>query len=252
MKIRTRTLCAAFGVCAMAFSVPAQSQDLGYGITLLNGDMNGDMQRDVSDGVFLLTHLFRGGPAPVPMATCDDDPALIENGDTNGDATVDVSDAIRLFGWLYLGGAAPVEPCFEGAGAEANPAEVVIIENGFPAPRVNPCNGDLIVFGGKIIGVTRTTVQPDGGLQLIFIASWANLTGTGIPSGTEYKVLGGARIVFNFGPDASTSTAVSQERFVTAGGEPNGSVQFVIHSTRNANGDVTVDFTNVDFVCHGD
>jgi hypothetical protein len=74
-----------------------------------NGDTNGDWKRDLGDAVYLLSYLYRGGPAPAPVVggLC---PAEIErglNGDSSGDGRLDVSDAIAFLGWIFHGGAEP-------------------------------------------------------------------------------------------------------------------------------------------------
>lgn len=55
-------LCGPAGLAAE----PTQS----WGFALENGDANGDEQRDLSDGIYILGHLFLGGPAPLPLAHC--------------------------------------------------------------------------------------------------------------------------------------------------------------------------------------
>jgi hypothetical protein len=103
----------------------------GVGFALENGDSNGDLQRDLSDGVHLLQHLFLGASAPVPLATCAGAAPRVKNGDSNGDGIVDVSDGISLLCWLFQGGREPVPACgASGAGAG----------NGNPNPRVIPTN----------------------------------------------------------------------------------------------------------------
>ncbi len=37
-----------------------------------NGDMNGDGSRDLTDAIYMLSWLFRGGPGPVPLACAQD------------------------------------------------------------------------------------------------------------------------------------------------------------------------------------
>ncbi len=49
----------------------ALAQDDGGRIATQNGDVNGDTALDVSDAVYLLVHLFRGGPEPVAFAQSD-------------------------------------------------------------------------------------------------------------------------------------------------------------------------------------
>ena len=79
-----------------------------------NGDSNGDNALDLSDAIYLLGHLFQGGPAPVlfcdPVgqkeAECAD-----TSGDSNGDNALDLSDAVYLLGHLFQGGPGPLPKC---------------------------------------------------------------------------------------------------------------------------------------------
>ena len=83
-----------------------------------NGDTNGDGRRDLSDGIYLLLHLFLGGAAPVSGSCPELPPCLVpqivvvENGDTNGDSRRDVADAVTLLEWLFRAGRPPVPLCF--------------------------------------------------------------------------------------------------------------------------------------------
>jgi len=90
---------------------------LDWGFAVDNGDVNGDQSRDVSDVIYVLSHLFTGGPGPVPLAYCGVSRPAVENGDTNGSGYVDVSDPIRLLGWLFSGGAEPTPACAPGEGS---------------------------------------------------------------------------------------------------------------------------------------
>lgn len=110
-----------FGVVVAASLVTFCSGDLraqqpGAGFSLENGDANGDLQRNLTDGVYLLSHLFLGSPPPVPLALCGGVPAAIENGDANGDLSLDISDPVRLLNWLFIAGPEPVAPCGGGEG----------------------------------------------------------------------------------------------------------------------------------------
>jgi len=87
-----------------------------------NGDSNGDNALDLSDAVYLLSHLFQGGPAAVLF--CDpagpkEEGCAAENGDSNGDNALDLSDGIYLLGHLFQGGLPPVDICENLAGPEA-------------------------------------------------------------------------------------------------------------------------------------
>ena len=54
--------------------------------TLLNGDVNGDQILDMSDAVYLLIHLFNGGPEPIACADSDEiwDEVRAIEGEVNG------------------------------------------------------------------------------------------------------------------------------------------------------------------------
>lgn len=62
------------------------------------GDTNGDGQVSVSDVVFLISYLFRGGPAPYPS----------QNADANGDSQVTLSDVVYLISYLFKSGNPPI------------------------------------------------------------------------------------------------------------------------------------------------
>ena len=80
------------------------------GLIFLRGDANGDGRRDISDPIFVLDFLFRGGGS----GRCDD------AADANDDGAIDISDAITLLDHLFGGGPALPEP-FEGPGIDPTP-----------------------------------------------------------------------------------------------------------------------------------
>lgn len=61
------------------------------------GDANGDGVIDLGDILFLISYLYKGGPAPNPLWT----------GDANSDGLVDLGDVLYLVSYLYKGGPAP-------------------------------------------------------------------------------------------------------------------------------------------------
>ncbi len=65
------------------------------------GDANGDKNVNIGDGVFLLTHIFQGGPAPEPAAA----------GDCNCDTSVNIGDAVYILGHIFLEGLPPCYHC---------------------------------------------------------------------------------------------------------------------------------------------
>ena len=62
------------------------------------GDANGDGKVSVSDVIYLINYLFKGGPAPLP---------ILQVGDANCDGKVTVSDVIYLINYLFKGGPPP-------------------------------------------------------------------------------------------------------------------------------------------------
>jgi hypothetical protein len=65
------------------------------------GDANSDGAVDISDVVFLISHIFSGGSAP---AKCGYNKG---KGDANGDGTLDISDAVYLIARIFSGGQPP-------------------------------------------------------------------------------------------------------------------------------------------------
>jgi hypothetical protein len=61
------------------------------------GDANHDTKCNVSDAVFVISYVFKGGAAP----SCK------QEGDANADTKVNVSDAVYIISYVFKGGAAP-------------------------------------------------------------------------------------------------------------------------------------------------
>jgi hypothetical protein len=66
-------------------------------ITFRHGDPNGDGNLNVSDVIYTINYLFKGGAAPYPFLA----------GDANCDGNVNVSDVIYLINYLFKGGPPP-------------------------------------------------------------------------------------------------------------------------------------------------
>jgi len=61
------------------------------------GDVNVDDVVDLGDVLYLISYLYKGGPAPDPL----------EVGDCDCDGVVDLGDVLFLINYLYKGGPAP-------------------------------------------------------------------------------------------------------------------------------------------------
>jgi hypothetical protein len=62
------------------------------------GDANDDGLVNIGDAVYIVTYIFRSGPAP----SCP------QQGDVNADSKTNVGDAVYLVNWLFRSGPAPV------------------------------------------------------------------------------------------------------------------------------------------------
>ncbi len=65
------------------------------------GDADGNESINVSDAVYIIAYIFKGGPAPDPLCVADAD----------GNDTVNISDAVYLINYVFKGGPPPVETC---------------------------------------------------------------------------------------------------------------------------------------------
>jgi hypothetical protein len=85
--------CITFGSNGVIYAFRTLATEPGYTV----GDANGDGIIDVTDAIYVLNYLFKGGPAPDPL----------EAGDANCDSIVDVTDAIFILNYLFKGGPEP-------------------------------------------------------------------------------------------------------------------------------------------------
>ena len=66
-------------------------------VQFLRGDANGDKKVTIADIVYLVSYLFKHGPAPNP----------IQSGDANCDGKVTIADIVYLVAYLFKGGPLP-------------------------------------------------------------------------------------------------------------------------------------------------
>jgi len=77
---------------------PGGSDIISYGcLPYLRGDLDQDNETTLGDVLFLVSYLYKGGPAPDP----------IELGDVNRNDLVDLGDLLYLIAYLYKGGSPP-------------------------------------------------------------------------------------------------------------------------------------------------
>ena len=66
-------------------------------VSYMYGDANGDRVVNVADGVFVVTYVFKGGPAPEPL----------EAGDADCNDACNVADAVYIINFVFKGGPEP-------------------------------------------------------------------------------------------------------------------------------------------------
>lgn len=72
------------------------------GIDCVPGDADNSGGVDVDDIVYLVAHIFSGGPPPVPLECC---------GDADGSGGIDIDDVVYLVNYIFGGGPPPVDAC---------------------------------------------------------------------------------------------------------------------------------------------
>jgi hypothetical protein len=75
------------------------SDNLSILLNFLRGDCNGDGVIALGDVVYLITYLYKNGPAPIPL----------QAGDLNCNGVVDLGDVVYIITYLYKAG--PPPPC---------------------------------------------------------------------------------------------------------------------------------------------
>ncbi|MDD4050802.1 MAG: C10 family peptidase [candidate division Zixibacteria bacterium] len=79
------------------FSTSTYSSDVYTFLTTMIGDANGDGTLNVGDAIYIISYIFREGPAPDPIVSAD----------ANCDGKINVSDAVYLINYIFRGGPPP-------------------------------------------------------------------------------------------------------------------------------------------------
>ena len=101
------------------------------------------------------------------------------------------------------------------------------------------CDGtDFNVTAGDFQIVTHETLTPSGAYHLT-VEGTAQGVKAVAPSGATYRVPGGFKIEVNLTPGATVMTETDVLNVVGQGAAPNFTVRAVVHTTVDANGNVT-------------
>lgn len=112
--------------------------------------------------------------------------------------------------------------------------------------RSNECTGEDVEITGSIHFVSKT--QPDGGIVGHF--NYQHVTGTGLTSGTEYRVSAVDQVHLS-PPFPSSVHSVRSFRMIAPGPGNNLLVHVLMHITVTANGDVSASIERLTNRCVG-
>jgi len=122
----------------------------------------------------------------------------------------------------------------------------------FTDTRTNTCNGDLVTFQGTMHITNTVTTDAGGGFHLKTHANFQDVSGTGAPSGLNYRVGTTTNEVINDndGPQSEV-TIIQTVKLISQGPAPNLFLRLVFHITVNANGQTTSTVTESSIECRG-
>jgi hypothetical protein len=136
--------------------------------------------------------------------------------------------------------------------AGAATTNVKIPADGFPAADL--CNGDQIELHGTLHLVQQGEFVEDAPRQhVVGQLNSQKLTGVSVLTGQVYNVNLTQANVFNARVDgANVTTIETMMNVVGIGSVPNSQLQTVLHTTINANGEITTQFQNFHVHCQSD
>lgn len=116
----------------------------------------------------------------------------------------------------------------------------------------NTCNGDQVTFSGNLHMTNHVTTDANGGFHLRTHVNYQNVSGTGAPSGLNYRVTTTTNDTLN-DPDGpqSSATIIQVVNLISQGPAPNFLLRFKFHLTINANGTTTSTITETKIECTG-
>ncbi|HEX8503401.1 MAG TPA: hypothetical protein VF659_22650 [Pyrinomonadaceae bacterium] len=142
---------------------------------------------------------------------------------------------------------------FAGSPAFAQTTATTTSENiPFTDTRPNPCNGDLVTFQGTMHITNSVTTDASGGLHLRTHVNYQDVSGTGVPSGLNYRVMTTVNDTLNDNDAGQFETTVIQTvKLNSQGPALNYFLHMVFHITINANGETTSTVTETRIECRG-
>lgn len=102
------TICVMFVIPASTWAQTPQPPPPSFNAAMVDtvcADVNYDGAINMGDVIFLISGVFKCGPAPQPYCI----------GDANGDGTYNIGDALYLLAYIFRGGPPPQPCCLDAA-----------------------------------------------------------------------------------------------------------------------------------------
>ncbi|MEE9443458.1 MAG: dockerin type I repeat-containing protein [candidate division Zixibacteria bacterium] len=128
-------ICLAINASGDIFAGTSSGGLFRLDLSYICGDANGDWQVNVGDAVYIIAHVFKGGPPP----------ESIEAGDANCDGNCNVGDAVYLINHVFRGGLGPCADC-PPTGTLTARSDCKSFEKTSTASESTPTNQDCIEY----------------------------------------------------------------------------------------------------------
>lgn len=115
---------------------------------------------------------------------------------------------------------------------------------------LNPCTGEQVGLSGTLLLINHTTLDDSGGVHSVFILVPQQVRGVSLATGSQYKAVGGDRVIFNSN-GATDFTHTDEFILVSQGGTDNLLILITEHITLNAKGVLTAEVSNFEIKCVG-
>ena len=111
------------------------------------------------------------------------------------------------------------------------------------------CNGQPVVVSGTMHQITHFTTSASGGTHAHINNNWQNASG--VSGTTTYRGVSNNHHHFNSNGSQSEFTTIDDVRLISAGPLDNLMIRVHMHTTINANGELTSSFVRFEVVCNG-
>ena len=108
-----------------------------------------------------------------------------------------------------------------------------------------------VLLSGNLHEVTHITIDSAGNTHVHMLTNAQGVTGVGLVSGTQYRGTGATESTINDNTLPFETTRVNNFRIIGQGPVDNLLVHATIHTTINANGEVTAEVVQESVTCQG-